>query len=348
MIDLLYALIRPIAFAMEPETAHDRALAALAWCGERPWAAGLLGRLCRPKALPVRVAGIDFPNPVGLAAGFDKDCALAHILPELGFGFLELGTVTPKPQPGNPKPRIWRVKTYEGLINQLGFNNAGAEAAAAALTRLGRRQIPIGINIGRNADTPQEKAAQDFVSCLKTLHALGDYFTLNISSPNTSGLRELHAEDKLKRLLSAALDLLAKLGPKPLFLKISPDLDHETLVSVCKLVRELKVGVVAVNTTLRRDLISSQWAMVPGGLSGRPLKGLANAMVRGVRDLTAGEVPVIGVGGISSLVDAQLRFDSGADLVQVYTGLIYRGPGLVREIVEGLRYPSRDRAKVAA
>jgi dihydroorotate dehydrogenase len=243
---------------------------------------------------------------------------------------------------------VWRVKESGGIINRLGFPGAGMDAAAAALAAVKVRKVPIGVNAGRNADTPPEKAAQDYCAVVRTLHPFADYFALNVSSPNTAGLRDLHQEERLKPLLASVLDELARLGPKPLFLKISPDLDHATLEAVCRVVRELKVGVIAANTTTRRDLVPNRWAATPGGLSGRPLKGLANAIARGVRDMAGPDVPLIGVGGIASLQDAQGRMDAGADLVQVYTGLVYRGPGLVREIVEGLKLPARRHAEARA
>lgn len=328
--------LRPLLFSIDPENAHEAATRLLERSGRVPGIARILERLFRydHPALQTEVAGLKFPNPVGLAAGFDKDCRLAGVLPALGFGFLELGTVTPRPQPGNPKPRVFRVPEAGAILNRLGFNNEGAAEAARRLKDLGPRRIPIGINLGANASTAGEKAHLDYAEAFRLLAPYGDYFVVNVSSPNTPKLRELQETVHLERILEA----LKKLNRdrKPVFVKLSPDLPPERLKSLIPLMLESADGTIVSNTTVSRDGLADRWLDAPGGLSGLPLKDRATNLVAEVCRLSGGRLPVIGVGGIFTAEDAYQKIRAGASLVQVYTGLIYRGPGLTREICRGL------------
>ena len=335
----LYPLFRPLLFAVDPETAHDltfRALDAAARLGVAQMAAPRL------PAAPVTVMGIAFPNRVGLAAGLDKNAAHLAGLATLGFGFLEAGTVTPRPQPGNPKPRMFRLPDAAALINRLGFNNDGVERFVANVKR-SRYGGVLGINIGRNFDTPNARAADDYVAALRAVYALATYVTVNISSPNTTGLRDLQAEAPLAALLVRLKGEQAALAQHhgrhvPLVVKIAPDLDDDALRGVARLLVEHGIdGVIATNTTLARDKVPGQpHADEQGGLSGAPLREKSTAVIRALAKALDGALPVIGVGGISSGDDAREKIDAGATLVQLYTGLIYRGPALVAECVEAL------------
>ena len=332
----LYPLFRPLLFAADPELAHDVALAGLD-------AAARLGiaRIAAPRlpAAPVEAMGLSFPNRVGLAAGLDKNAAHLDGLATLGFGFLEAGTVTPRPQPGNPRPRLFRLTEAQALVNRLGFNNGGVDAFVANVARSSWRGI-LGVNIGRNFDTPKERAADDYVACLRAVAGCAAYVTINVSSPNTLGLRELQAEDALAALLQrivAERDRLAdRLGRRiPLALKVAPDLDDEALRAIAALVVRMRVdAVIATNTTIARDGVEGmRHASEAGGLSGAPLAARALAVLRVLAKTLDGAVPIIGVGGIMSGADARDRIAAGATLVQLYTGLIYRGPDLVAECV---------------
>ncbi|HEX7327525.1 MAG TPA: quinone-dependent dihydroorotate dehydrogenase [Casimicrobiaceae bacterium] len=332
----LYPLFRPLLFAADPELAHDVALAGLD-------AAARLGiaRIAAPRlpAAPVEAMGLSFPNRVGLAAGLDKNAAHLDGLATLGFGFLEAGTVTPRPQPGNPRPRLFRLTEAQALVNRLGFNNGGVDAFVANVARSSWRGI-LGVNIGRNFDTPNERAADDYVACLRSVAGCAAYVTINVSSPNTLGLRELQAEDALAALLQrivAERDRLAdRLGRRiPLALKVAPDLDDEALRAIAALVVRMRVdAVIATNTTIARDGVEGmRHASEAGGLSGAPLAARALAVLRVLAKTLDGAVPIIGVGGIMSGADARDRIAAGATLVQLYTGLIYRGPDLVAECV---------------
>jgi dihydroorotate dehydrogenase len=291
------------------------------------------------------VFGVRFPNPVGLAAGMDKDGRALPAWAAMGFGFVEVGTVTHHPQPGNPRPRLFRLRESGAIINRMGFNNAGAQALAARLDRLGPLKVPLGISLGKSKVTPVEEAVEDYRASLRALHHRGDYFAVNISSPNTPGLRGLQDRTALTELLgelTATADELARGdGRKPILVKIAPDLTDDAiaeLLEVCD--RHGVSGLIATNTTLGRDGLAASdqgLAAEAGGLSGRPLAARALEVVRFVSKETNGELPVIGVGGISGPDDALRMVDAGADLVQVYTGFIYEGPGLVRRINNALR-----------
>ncbi|HEX8739308.1 MAG TPA: quinone-dependent dihydroorotate dehydrogenase [Casimicrobiaceae bacterium] len=332
----LYPLFRPLLFAADPELAHDVALAGLD-------AAARVGiaRIAAPRlpAAPVEAMGLSFPNRVGLAAGLDKNAAHLDGLATLGFGFLEAGTVTPRPQPGNPRPRLFRLTDAQALVNRLGFNNGGVDAFVANVGRSSWRGI-LGVNIGRNFDTPNERAADDYVACLRAVAGCAAYVTINVSSPNTRGLRDLQAADALAALLQrivAERDRLAdELGRHlPLALKVAPDLDDEALRAIAALVVRMRIdAVIATNTTIARDGVEGmRHASEAGGLSGAPLAARALAVLRVLAKALDGAVPIIGVGGIMSGSDARDRIAAGATLVQLYTGLIYRGPELVAECV---------------
>jgi dihydroorotate dehydrogenase len=337
-----YPFARPFLFALDPETAHDLAFASL----DRAAQFGL-ARLFSPRAMatPVTVMGITFPNRVGLAAGLDKNAQHLAGLETFGFGFLEAGTVTPRPQPGNPKPRMWRLPEAQALINRLGFNNDGADRFLANLASSSYRGI-LGINIGRNFDTPNERAADDYVTCLRAVYSKADYVTVNISSPNTAGLRELQAEDALASLLQilkhAQEELTQKHGRRvPLVVKIAPDLSDDALRGIAQLLAQHRCdGVIATNTTIARDGVTGlQHAGEAGGLSGAPLRERSTAVIRKLARALDGALPIIGVGGILSGEDAREKVAAGASLVQIYTGLIYRGPALIAECIAALESP---------
>ena len=326
-------------FAADPERAHALAFAGLD-------AAARLGvaQLAAPRlpASPVDAMGIRFPNRVGLAAGLDKNAEHLRGLATLGFGFLEAGTVTPRPQAGNPRPRMFRLVEAQALINRLGFNNEGVERFVTNVDRSGYRGI-LGINIGRNFDTPNERAADDYVACLRAVHSRASYVTINVSSPNTKGLRDLQVEDALSTLLARLTaerdDLAQRHGRRvPLAVKIAPDLDTVAVDSIARiLVRHGIDGVIATNTTLARDRVAGlAHADEAGGLSGAPLRERATTVLRVLADVLDGALPIIGVGGIMSAEDAREKIRAGATLVQLYTGLIYRGPELVAECVRAL------------
>jgi len=343
---MLYPLARPLLFALDPETAHDLTLVALD-------AVASLGvaRFAAPEVppSPIRAMGLEFPNRVGLAAGLDKNAAHIDALAALGFGFIECGTVTPRAQPGNPKPRLFRLPQAEALINRLGFNNAGVAAFLhnVARARFGPRGGGIlGINIGRNFDTPNERAVDDYLTCLRAVHGYASYVTVNISSPNTTGLRELQKDAALENLLAALKNEQAKLADRhgkytPLAVKIAPDLSPEELRAIARsLVSHRVDAVVATNTTVDHAAVAGlRHAEEAGGLSGRPLRDKATAAIRTLASALDGALPIIGVGGILSGADAKQKIDAGATLVQLYTGLVYRGPELVAEIARALARP---------
>jgi len=335
----LYPLFRPLLFAVDPEAAHQitfRALDSAAALGVAQLAARRL------TATPVRAMGIEFPNRVGLAAGLDKNAEHLRGLATLGFGFLEAGTVTPRPQPGNPKPRMFRLERAEALINRLGFNNDGIDRFVANVLHA-RFAGLLGVNIGRNRDTPNARAADDYIECLRKVYEHASYVTVNVSSPNTQGLRDLQAEDAfgalLARLKSEDASLAQQHGRRvPLVVKIAPDLDNAAIEAIARLlVRHRIDGVIATNTTIARDAVAGQrHADESGGLSGRPLREKSTAVVRALAKALDGALPIMGVGGVFSGADAREKIDAGATLIQLYTGLIYRGPGLVAECVNAL------------
>jgi dihydroorotate dehydrogenase len=335
----LYPLFRPLFFAADPEAAHDIVLRGL-----NVAAALGLAQLSAPH-LPtslVRVMGIEFPNRVGLAAGLDKNAAYLRGLATLGFGFLEAGTVTPRPQPGNLAPRMFRLEQAEALINRLGFNNDGVDRLVDNVAR-SRYQGVLGINIGRNFDTPNERAADDYVACMRKVYACASYITVNVSSPNTKGLRDLQDEDAFGALLGHLKTEDAALAEQygrrvPLVVKIAPDLDAAAIDTIARLlVRHRIDGVIATNTTIGREGIGGErHADELGGLSGKPLREKSTDVIRTLARALDGALPIIGVGGIFSGADACDKIDAGAALVQLYTGLIYRGPALVADCVKAL------------
>jgi dihydroorotate dehydrogenase len=285
------------------------------------------------------VCGIRFPTPVGLAGGFDKAARALWAWPALGFGFVEIGTVTAVPQPGNPLPRVFRLPEDEALINRLGFNSPGAEAVAARLAALRRSRpypVPLGVNIGRSAAVPNEKALEDHLFSLERLHTYADFLVVNVSSPNTPGLRGLQMRSALVPLLDGLSQRNRSLGEKPLFVKVAPDLREAELEEIAGSLEGRAHGIIATNTTMRRNDLRSAARTEGGGLSGRPLRGLATHVIRALRRLTGGRVPIIGVGGVFTAEDAYAKIKAGASLVELYTGFVYGGPGIPRRILAGL------------
>jgi dihydroorotate dehydrogenase len=330
---MLYPTIRPLLFALDPERSHRLALDALRAAGRLPGP--------RIRSTPVELMGLRFPNRVGLAAGFDKNAEAVDGLGKLGFGFLEVGTVTPNPQPGQSRPRLFRLPHNRALINRLGFPSEGTNAVAARLRRRRYRGI-IGINIGKNASTPLDRAVDDYISCLRALHSFANYVAVNISSPNTAALRDLHEPHRLEPLLTALLterDTLLRGSGRtlPLLLKISPDLEPTSLESLAAVSLKTSLdGIIATNTTIRREGATGPIRAETGGMSGVPLQSLSLHTVATLRGLLGPSFPIIGVGGIDSTQAARAMREAGADLVQLYTGLIYRGPSLVRKCVRAL------------
>jgi dihydroorotate dehydrogenase len=297
----------------------------------------------RAAPLPTSVFGLDFDNPVGLAAGLDKNGAHVDALAALGFGFIEVGTTTPRPQAGNPKPRMWRLPEHEAVINRLGFNNDGVDALVRNVEKA-RYSGVLGINIGKNKDTPNEKAVDDYVLCLDRVYARAGYVTVNISSPNTQGLRDLQQEDTLKRFLGTLVDARERLAGrhgrrKPMLLKIAPDLVDAELDAIAEVALATRIdGVICTNTTVDRSVIGgAPYAEETGGLSGKPLFEKATSVQRGLSQRLGGRIPIVGVGGILSGANAAAKIAAGASLVQFYTGMIYRGPVLIRDCVEAIR-----------
>ena len=337
----LYTLLKPLLFRLDPETAHRLTLTAL----DALAALGPLNPLRQPRIeRPVEAMGLRFPNPVGLAAGLDKNGDHIRGLVALGFGFIEVGTVTPRPQPGNPPPRLFRLPEAEALINRMGFNNRGVDHLVANLERLGPRDFILGVNLGKNKDTHQEQAADDYLIGLEKVYPLADYVTINISSPNTPGLRDLQHGKALADLLAALTrrrdELARRHGRRlPIAVKIAPDLTETQLAAQAELLRHYRLdAVIATNTTLDHSTVAHlPHGRETGGLSGRPLKPRATEIVRQLHRHLGGEIPIIACGGILSAGDALEKFAAGARLVQLYTGLIYRGPALVREILLSLK-----------
>jgi dihydroorotate dehydrogenase len=337
----MYGFARPFLFGLDPERAHDLTLDAL----EVAYRTGLNPLLAsKPKPLPTKAFGLTFPNPVGLAAGLDKNGAHIDALMALGFGFVEVGTVTPKPQAGNPKPRMFRLPEHEAVINRLGFNNEGLDVLVRNVERAQRRGGLLGINIGKNKDTPNEAAEGDYMYCLSRVYALADYVTVNISSPNTAGLRELQEEQALRRLVGTLREEQERLGAKhgkrvPMLVKVAPDLTESDVDAAARVLADLEVdGVIATNTTISRYAVQgAEHANEAGGLSGRPLMGPATTVLRMLRTRLPESIPLIGVGGILDGGDAATKMAAGATLVQLYTGLVYRGPALVNECVDAMR-----------
>ena len=345
----MYGLARPFLFGLDAEAAHGAGLRAI----ELAYRSGLNPLLARsPAPLVTKAFGLSFPNPVGLAAGMDKDGAHIDALFSLGFGFVEIGTTTPRPQDGNPKPRMFRLRQHEAVINRLGFNNLGVDALVRNVERA-RRRGPglLGINIGKNRDTPNENAADDYLHCLERVYPLADYVTVNISSPNTQGLRDLQQEEALWRLVCTLRerqeDLAAQHGHRtPMLLKIAPDLSEPEIDSIAEVLNKARVdGAIATNTTVDRFAVEGHaHAGEAGGLSGRPLYGKSTAVLRRLRARLEDRVVLVGVGGILSGADAAGKVAAGAQLVQMYTGLVYRGPGLIAESVDAIRRRREQRS----
>ena len=341
--DRLWSLVRAALFELDPERAHDLALRAMELPGARALTARRYGGAAPddPGAatVPVRVMGLELPNRVGLAAGLDKDGAHVDALGALGFGHLEVGTVTPRPQPGNPGPRMFRLEAHGALINRMGFNNAGVDALVERVSRRRWRGV-LGVNVGKNASTPNERATDDYVTCLERAWPVADYVAVNVSSPNTAGLRELQHGDALARLLDALCDARERLATRhgvrrPIAVKIAPDMDDAALdgFADAAVVRGIDAVIVGNTTRERRIVAGHLHAPEAGGLSGTPLRPLADDRLAAARARLPAGVALVGVGGVDSGAAAAAKIALGADLVQLYTGLIYRGPGLVRETV---------------
>lgn len=349
MLSALYPFVRPALFALDAEQAHHFTLNNL----KRLHALGLLKAPSTPATQVKTVMGLNFPNAVGLAAGLDKDASYIDALAALGFGFIEVGTVTPRAQPGNAKPRMFRLPQAQGIINRMGFNNGGVEQfvknVQASQFYAERKTHPrvLGLNIGKNADTPIERAVDDYVTCLTRVYPYASYVTVNISSPNTKNLRQLQGGNELDSLLATLKTTQDQLAQQhgfyvPITLKIAPDLDAEQIKVIADtLVRHNIDGVIATNTTLSREAVAGlSHGDEAGGLSGAPVKALSTQVIRGLKTALGDALPIIGVGGILSGADAQEKIDAGASLVQLYSGLIYRGPGLVAECVNALQQTS--------
>ena len=336
----MYGLARPFLFHLDAEQAHSLGLKSL----EVAYRTGLNPLLSRkPAPLKTKAFGIEFPNPVGCAAGLDKNGEHIDALMALGFGFVEIGTVTPRPQAGNPKPRMFRLPEHNAVINRLGFNNAGVDALVRNVEKAKRHGI-LGINIGKNKDTPNENAADDYVHCMERVYALADYITVNISSPNTTGLRDLQQEETLRRFIGELREVQEDLAALhrhrvPMLIKLAPDLSEVELDRTAHVLNLAKVdGVIMGNTTLDRLPVENhKFAHEAGGLSGHPLYGRSTAALRRLRNKLDDNIPLVGVGGILSGADAAGKVAAGAALVQFYTGMIYRGPELIGECVKAIR-----------
>ena len=337
-------IIKPLLFLLQPETAHHFTFGMIKWSFNFPLLKPVVSSLFKLEdpRLQREVFGLKFSNPVGLAAGFDKDARLIDEMAMLGFGFIEIGTLTPKPQEGNPLPRLFRLPEDEALINRMGFNNGGV---LGAIDRLKKRKssVIVGGNIGKNKVTPNEEALSDYLYCLEALHPYVDYFVVNVSSPNTPNLRDLQEKEPLKKLLLGVKEANAKHPhPKPILLKIAPDLSNGQLDDIIEIVRETQIeGVIATNTTLDRSNLSTDSTSLErigaGGVSGKALEKRSTEVIRYLHQQSGGAFPIVGVGGIFSAKDAIEKLEAGASLVQVYSGMIYEGPNLIKEIKKGLQ-----------
>jgi dihydroorotate dehydrogenase len=327
---MIFRIVRPALFALDPEQAHRLTIAALKAAPRR--SPPVAGRLA------VTVAGLQFPNPLGLAAGFDKDAEVPDAALGLGFGFVEVGSITPQPQAGNPRPRLFRLVEDRAVINRMGFNNGGAAAAAGRLTQRKGQPGIVGVNIGANKDSADR--IFDYATMARAMAPLASYLAVNVSSPNTPGLRALQDEGALRELLAAvtaARDEKCGAGGPPIFLKVAPDLAPDDVDAIARIAIETRLGALIVsNTTISRPALRSRHASEAGGLSGAPLRDLALERLRDFRTATGGAVPLVGVGGIAGAEDAWQRIRAGASLVQLYSALVFEGPGLVRRIVAGL------------
>lgn len=340
----MYPLLRPFIFQLSPETAHHLVIRGLSVMQSISWIRKRFEKnyILEDSRLQSEIFGLNFPNPVGLAAGFDKNAQVFPALAALGFGFVEVGTLTPRPQPGNPKPRIFRLSPEEALVNRMGFNNEGIEQAKFSLIGLPRPPIPIGINLGKNKDTPNEQAIEDYLQGFTSLYPYGHYFVINVSSPNTQGLRDLQQIDALQHLLKTLIQEKERLTQKsslhrPILLKIAPDLSTEELESIVQTALQQKIdGIIATNTTVSREGLHSKEQKEAGGLSGKPLTHRSTEIIRSIYRMTQGKIPIIGVGGIFTGQDAYEKIRAGANLVQVYTSMIYRGPQVAKQINQEL------------
>jgi dihydroorotate dehydrogenase len=347
----MYSLVRPLLFSIDPERSHNLVLGSLAAISRSALACRLLGTLFARSvpSIPTRVMGIHFPNPVGLAAGLDKQGNCANAISQFGFGWLELGTVTLLPQPGNPQPRMFRLSGHHAIINRMGFNSIGLDQFLHNVRRT-RPGIITGINIGKNAATPVDQATSDYLHCLERVYPHADYITVNISSPNTSNLRSLQQDDALDNLLGQISLRQQQLSEKhgrrvPVVLKIAPDLNHSQIHAIADQLRKHNLdGVAATNTTVSRPAVHHHPdANQDGGLSGEPLREMATNVIRSLYRNLQGEIPIIGIGGIDSAESAEEKFEAGADLIQLYTGFVYQGPGLIREIIHSLSQRCQNR-----
>ncbi len=335
----IYPLLRPLLFSLDPETAHSVTLKLLKLAHQT--GLSTLSK-ARSTAKPLSVMGLNFSNPVGLAAGLDKNGDYIDALADLGFGFIEIGTVTPRPQPGNPKPRLFRLPEHQAIINRMGFNNAGIDHLLEQVRNCQYRGV-IGINIGKNFDTPIDKACDDYLIGLRKSYSLASYITLNISSPNTKNLRQLQQGNEIKNLLSSLKEEQLKLQQEhlkyvPLVVKIAPDLTNEEIIHIAGLLIEFNIdGVIATNTTIARDKIQGhRYTDEAGGLSGAPVKDSSTRVIKRLASELNGKLPIFAAGGILSGADAQEKLAAGASLVQIYSGLIYKGPQLIEDILQSL------------
>lgn len=331
-------IIRPILFCFDPEKVHYFTFALIRFLNTIPFVSSIIKWMytVEDEKLERELFGLKFKNPVGLAAGFDKDAKLFRELSNFGFGFIEIGTLTPKAQPGNPKKRLFRLKEDAAIINRMGFNNGGVDAAVERLKN--NKNVLIGGNIGKNKITPNEAAVNDYIICFNALFDYVDYFVVNVSSPNTPNLRALQDKEPLTKLLKVLKTENSKYkNPKPILLKIAPDLTNEQLLDIIDIVKETKIdGVIATNTTISRDGLASGNKAETGGLSGKPLTNRSTEVIRFLAEKSNKAFPIIGVGGIHSVADALEKLEAGADLIQLYTGFIYEGPKLVKAINKAL------------
>jgi dihydroorotate dehydrogenase len=338
-------LIRPVLFAQDSEKIHDRTLRALAWASRHKTVCDIVAKVCGAPEMPVELFGLKFPNPVGVAAGMDKFAVALPVWESLGFGFCELGGVTWHAQPGNPKPRAFRAVADGALVNRMGFNNGGADAMAEKLTewrRAGRwPKHPVGINLGKSKVTLLDRAAEDYANSFRALRDHADFFVVNVSSPNTPNLRQLQDKSALDEILAALQSAQDSNLPKPILVKVAPDLSFEALDEILELVTPRRIaGIVATNTTTSRlethDEVCRKVYAETGGLSGRPLRARSTDVIRHLHRQTAGKLPIVGVGGIFCAADAAEKLSAGASLVQIYTGMVYEGPRIARDIVHRL------------
>ncbi len=340
----MYEHLRPLLFRLDPETAHHLTLGLLRWAGDLPGSREMLRAMFdfQDERLRVHAFGVAFKNPVGLAAGYDKNAIAVHGLAALGFGHVEVGTVTRLPQAGNEKPRVWRVPEARGLVNRMGFPNEGVEHLHFPKQAMKFNDTRLGINIGKGKNTPLENAAEDYVALLNAVHAHADYgadyCAINISSPNTPGLRALQAREAVEPLLKQIADARDALSPRvPVLVKIAPDLSFDEIDGIVEAARDVNFdGIIATNTTIARDNVPDYAKQYAGGLSGAPLRAHSTEIIRHIATQTRGEFPIVGVGGIEDAASALEKLRAGASLIQLFTGLIYRGPNVVREINQAL------------